>query len=129
AQFVKPGYRQRTFRDLWNHILSTLWWTLGGICVTHTPNTTVEALLREDASQLGAWLERVRSGESQPPEGFNWHGFAEGAAFLWRRSLESPSPDQRWGRIAIAIYDWVAARPEGNPQIASALSGSASLLG
>ncbi len=89
---------------------------------------TVEELFREDAAQVEAWLEGVRLGEIRLPEGFNWHGFAEGATFRSRRSLESPSPDQRWGRIAISVYDRLAADSEPDPGIADSFSRSWMLL-
>jgi hypothetical protein len=96
--------------------------------VTTATDPTSEALLGEDVAQVEAWLAGVRSGEIRPPERFNWHGFAEGAAFLSRRSLESPSPDQRWGQIAISIYDRLATESEAIPGIADSFSRSSTLL-
>ena len=95
---------------------------------TRSQGMTLDALVQEDVSRVEAWLEGVRSGEVEPPETFNWHGLAEGAAFRWRCSEETGSPDPRWGRIAVSIYDRLAAGTGVDATIGSSLSRSSMLL-
>ena len=60
-------------------------------------------LLQRKPSQVEAWLQRVRSGQEKVPEGFNWLGLAEGAAFNARSET-----DLTWTKVAISIYEDLA---------------------
>ena len=69
----------------------------------------VNQLLKQDPSQVEAWMQRVRSGQEKAPEGFNWLGLAEGAAFNARTET-----DLTWAKVAISIYEDLANHSKGS---------------
>jgi hypothetical protein len=54
-----------------------------------------------------AWLKQVWSGQLQSPENFNWHGFAEAAAFDARSNLDNSSlvSSLSWAEVATSVYE------------------------
>jgi hypothetical protein len=62
-------------------------------------------LLQQKPAQVEAWLQNVRSGQENMPEGFNWLGLAESAAFNARSEA-----DLTWAKVAISIYEELANR-------------------
>lgn len=72
-------------------------------------------------------LDWVKSCVLEPrlaPDGFNWHGFAEGAG-MKASGLNESSPV--WAEIAICTYQWLADQA-GDPSAARSFESSGMLI-
>lgn len=90
--------------------------------------TLLNQLLEQDADLVLAWLKSIESGDSSPPEGFNWLGLAEAAAFNARSGSrqDSTKPNIKWAEVATKVYDRVAAK--ATPGIKDSLMNSSMML-
>jgi hypothetical protein len=75
------------------------------------PATQLNQILLQDADSVLAWLKNIFSADSSPPEGFNWLGLAEAAAFNAHEGKrhDSTAPDIKWAEVATTVYDRLAA--------------------
>ncbi|MBW4496335.1 MAG: hypothetical protein KME26_25315 [Oscillatoria princeps RMCB-10] len=73
--------------------------------------TQLNLILQQDADSVLAWLKNIFSADSSPPEGFNWLGLAEAAAFNAHEGKrhDSTAPDIKWAEVATTVYDRLAA--------------------
>lgn len=77
--------------------------------MSENQNITIQLLLEMPPNEVQSWLKDVWSGGKQVEEKFNWLGFAEVAAFEARNSGKLEEPNIEWAKIAISVYDWLAA--------------------
>jgi hypothetical protein len=72
----------------------------------------LNSLLELDCSQAKDWLSRVWQEEDQVPNGFNWLGLAEAAAFKARKEINPKlkTPNLVCAEVATTIYDFLANR-------------------
>ncbi len=91
---------------------------------------TLEVVLHRDAAEIQAWVKEVRTGVLDPPDGFNWLGLAEAAAFNARRDaarVEAPLNDfseeqQRMLRTAVCLEH--SATPGAEPRLRAWLASA-----
>lgn len=87
-------------------------------------------LLKQEPSEVQAWLEKVWLGNNSVPENFNWHGFAEVAAQNARGNadLEKSTPSNlEWAKIAILLYEYLSKHESDNSKIDSYILSAMSL--
>lgn len=86
-------------------------------------------LLQQDATQVQAWLNSVWAGQQQVPEGFHWHGLAEGAAFRARgeSNLTFHLPNIEWAKVSTSVYDFLAEN-QHNPNSRDSFKLSSMML-
>ncbi len=77
--------------------------------------------LQGPAAAASEWLRSVDGGEASIPSDFNWLGLAEGSA-----GLATSTDDVEWGRVAVNIYERLAAGAE--PRLSDRLLHSAMLV-
>jgi hypothetical protein len=67
-------------------------------------------LLKMDVCEIKEWLNAVQSGNEITPDGFNWLGLAEAAAFNAHVKQDSQTPASRleWASIAVSVYERLA---------------------
>ena len=66
-------------------------------------------LLQQDATYVQTWLKRIESHSLNPPEGFNWLGLAEAAAFKARSAS-----NLAWAEVATWVYQRLVAEANNN---------------
>ena len=69
----------------------------------------VGSLLSGDFVTAEKWLRQVLDDGKPLLEGFNWHGFAEGAARNARSREDDQHASDAWATMSVTVYDRLAA--------------------
>ncbi|GAB1539969.1 hypothetical protein NUACC21_26380 [Scytonema sp. NUACC21] len=89
----------------------------------------LNCLIEKQATQVQDWLKSIWQGKQHIPENFNWAGLAAVASDKARGSVassgEGESPNLEWAKVAVSVYDFLAAT---HPDMKHSFSRDAMML-